>query len=200
MKKLSFTIAIILLFTSCGVIISKLYGINTLQKFDKKKCEKFVSSIDKKNIKFISYYADTNSYKCVRKMPISDKVKKDFSQPIQIIYFNNDSLVSFHANCYARGSVSNLNWNTDNRFNQFIPKSAVALDSAKFTIKDFSKCYPNQVIEKEKKTTVIIYWTLMLEKISKTAIETVISNIQNNNVENDVVIYLINNDQSFIEK
>lgn len=200
MKKILYVTIVIGCLTGCSAILSKMYGISTLKKFDKEKCEQFVSTIDKKNIKFFSYYADTNSYNCVRKIPISNGVKKDFSQPIQIIYFNNDSLVSFHANCYAKGSASNLNWNIDNRFNQFIPKTAIDIDSAKFSIKDFSKCYPNQLIVKEKKVTVIIYWTLMLEKISKTAIETVINNIQNNKVENDVVVYLINNDQSFIEK
>lgn len=198
MRKVWLFILIAISFSNCSRILSKLYGVNDLKKFDKEKCEKFISSIDKKGIKTYSFYADTNSYQCIRRIPLSKKIRKDFSQPVQIIYFNEDSLVSFHANCYAQGKVSNIDWNVNGRFDRFIPLSAIPLDSARFSLNDFAKCYSGEKPVKEKKYTVIIYWSRMLEKISGTAITTVINNIIRFNKKEEVVIYLINNDQSFI--
>lgn len=198
MKKIILFTFIASSLVSCRLILSKLYGVNTLKKFDQKKCEKFIASIDKKGIKTYALYADTNSYNCVRKIPPGKKLRKDFSQPVQILYFDGDSLVSFHANCYAQGSISNLDWNVNNRFNRFTPVSAIPMDSARFTISDFARCYTEQKPAKEKRYTVIIYWSLMLEKISKTAIRTVIDNIVQFNKTEETVIFLVNNDQSFI--
>ncbi len=170
-----------------------------LKKFDKEKYKQFVFGINHNDIKLQSFYADTASYNKIRNLSKDKELIKTLSQPIQILYFNEkDTLVSVQANCYAKGGLGNLNWNTDNRFDQFIPKTAMNVNSARLTLSDFSTYYPND-ISSDKKYTVIIYWTLMLEKISKSAMETVINNIHRFHKENEVMIYLINNDKSFIQ-
>ncbi|MBX6361776.1 MAG: hypothetical protein IRZ03_17060 [Acidobacterium ailaaui] len=172
-----------------------------LKNFDKEKYEQFVANIDHHGIELKSFYADTTSYENVRHLSKDKILMKAFSQPIQILYFNKkDSLISVQANCYAKGGLTNLNWNTDNRFNQFVPKSAINVKSAELTLSDFSRCYPNNLISSDKKYTVIIYWTLMLEKISRSAIKMTIDNIRQFHKEKEVTIYLINNDKSFIQK
>lgn len=191
-----------ILFTSlgsCSFIMYKAYGVRTLRKFDRNACEKAVASIDTKGIEVKQFYADTAAYKCTRRMPVSKKVRKDFSQPVQILYFRHDTLVSYHANCYAQGKPTQLNWNYAGRFEQFVPKSAIKLDSVPLQLSKFLNCNSNPLIVPKKKYTVVIYWTTMTEKISKDAIETVIDNINRFKANSESQILLINNDQAFVE-
>lgn len=196
MKKIIYLL-LILLFSGCGLILSKMYGIRELREFDKSRCEDFVKAIDKKNILTFSLYADTSAFNCVRRKASGPSARKDFSQPIQILYFREDTLVSFHANCYAQGTASRLNWNTNGRFEKFIPASAVTPDTALRHVRNFISCHALQEIPEGKPCIVIVYWTLMMEKLSREAIETVIDNLEKFNQTDRVVLYLINNDQSF---
>lgn len=58
---------------------------------------------------------------------------KNHYQPIQASYYDKEGkLVSFHINCYAAiGTVDkqDLNWNQQNAFQTFIPKSVVPIDT-----------------------------------------------------------------------
>jgi hypothetical protein len=126
------------------------------------------------------------------------------SQPIQILYFDSTGrLISFHANCYAKGNLSGLDWNYDGRFEQFVPKSAIKLDSVYFSlnlIKDCLKTEINGNFKNSKlKYTVVIFWTLMFETLSKKAIDLAIKNISQFGKQEEVAIYLINNDKAFLE-
>lgn len=201
MKNIFILLVFSFLLPSCSGVISKMYGVKSLTKFDEEKIKAFVNTIDKGSIEMQSIYGDSISYTCSRNLVQSKTLKNGLSQPIQILYFDDtDSLVSLHANCYAKGSLTSLNWNTDNRFSQFVPESAVSLDSAKFTFTDVSQCYKqNYKLSSTKKYTVVICWSLMLEKVSKDAIKTVIDNIKQFEKQNDVAIVLVNNDRSFLD-
>ena len=192
-----FVLAIALL-CSCRAMLLKQYGVSELKKFDLIRYTNFIYQLDTSGINIQHFYADTNSYKCIRKISQSKKTQKDLGQPIQLIYFVGDSLRSFHANCYAPGVKKNLNWNYLNRFETFPPRSAVQLDSMNFKLKSFSDCYVSGKIKEKTKFTVIIYWTLMLEKMSRTAIDVVFENIRKFKKQQNVIVYLINNDQSFL--
>lgn len=183
----------------CSAILSKLYGIKTIHTFDQNKCEKFINTINFKNIAYYNYYIDSTAFKFYCESSINKKHKKDLSQPIQIIYFENDNVTSFHANCYARGSLTNLNWNVNDRFNYFIPQSAIKTDSLGINFTKVKHCFNINNITTGNSIAICIIWTRMFEKISKSAMETVIKNLTDNNAESKVVIYLINNDKSFIE-
>jgi hypothetical protein len=188
-----------LLLFGCSAILSKLYGIKTIQAFDQNKCEQFIKAINFKNIPYYNYYIDSTAFNSYYESSVKKKHKKDLSQPIQILYFENDSLISFHANCYASGSLTNLNWNVNERFNYFIPKSAIKTDSIGINLTKVKNCFNINNTTSENSISICIIWTRMFEKISKSAIETVIKNLTDNNSESKVVIYLINNDKSFIE-
>lgn len=183
------------LLTGCSI----LFGVKNIKTFDSVACEKFLSSIDMKSIKHISIYEDEKSLNCRQNIFEKNKRKQDLSQPIQMLYFQGDSLVSFQANCYAAGGVSNLNWNTDKRFDTFPPKSAVSLDSLSLNLKSLTKCNSNIVVDNGHEYTVVILWTRVLEKVSKTAIEQVISNISGFNKESEVEIVFSNTDKWFID-
>jgi len=199
MKKIILAILFLSTLSSCSTLLSKLYGVNNLKKFDKEKYNHFITSIEHTGIEIKSFYADTTSYLQIRNLTKNPVVKKTLSQPVQILYFDkNEKLTSIQANCYAKGGLGHLNWNTNGRFNYFIPTSAINIKKEYLSIKDFTACYPNKDFELNKDYTIIIYWSLILKKISKDAISTVINNIRKFNKSDDVIIYLVNNDKSLI--
>lgn len=180
--------------------MTKMYGIRELKEFNLNEYNSFIKGINTSGLICTSYYADTNAYKCIRAITANKKAKKNLSQPIQILYFQDNDLVSFQANCYAKGSLSNLNWDYDNRFQKFIPKTATNIDTFNVTLNTYATCYLPNIIAPKTKYCVVITWTLALEKISKDAIETVFTNIKKFNKNQETTIYLINNDKCFLTK
>jgi hypothetical protein len=61
----------------------------------------------------------------------ADQIKNHY-QPIQALYYDrNGQLVSFHINCYASTGIpdSDLNWNQQNAFASFVPRTVAPVDS-----------------------------------------------------------------------
>ncbi len=191
----SLSVILFLIFVNSDFILSKLYGVEKITSFDKKRYEKFVLNI-KNRIDCKSVISDVVQYKQVINLGKDSIQKNNLGQPVKILYFENNELKSFQANCFAEGGITNINWNTDNRFDYFIPKSALNTSNLIFDLEDFSKIYD---INSTKKYTIIVFWTFMLEKISFSAIEIMISNLKRNNVIDKVDVYLINSDKYFLE-
>lgn len=173
-----------------------MYGVKKLEGFNEKEYKSFITKLKDKN-HFISIISDTAKYKRVINLGRTVKERNILGQPVQIIYFENNTLKSFHANCYAKGSLTNLNWNTEERFSTFLPKSAIKTDSIDITLEDYINIYPKIRNHENKKFTVLIFWTLMLEKVSKSAIETAFTNAEQYEKENEISFILINTDNFF---
>ena len=86
-------------------------------------------------------------------------------------------LRSYHINCTAKGGLSNLNWNTDQRFETFPPVSAVPITPQ---MQNLSKIRDIYGINDDSEYLIVVFWTNMLPKISKSAIETVKTNLREN--------------------
>ncbi len=188
---LIFGITVMLLFPSCSVLLSKIYGVEELKSFNEKEYNNFVTHLVEK-YDLSSIISDTIQYKNIIKQGRSSKEKNNLGQPVQILYFDDNMIKSYHANCYAKGSLSNLNWNTEDRFSVFPPKSAILSDSLAINLEDYIDIYPNITIQKDKKYTIVIFWTQMLSKVSKAAIETVFFNIKKFKKEKETLVTLIN--------
>jgi hypothetical protein len=116
-------------------------------------------------------------------------------QPVQILYFKKDSLLSYHINCTAKGGLSNLNWNTDQRFETFPPVSAVPITPQ---MQNLSKIRDIYGINDDSEYLIVVFWTNMLPKISKSAIETVKTNLRENGAVNKSGIVLVNTDKFYV--
>ena len=124
--------------------------------------------------------------------------RKNLSQPIQILYFCNESLISYHTNCYAKGSMFGINWNTENRFNAFPPATAIKNPDKCLSLSDLKKTYPQILPPKnDRPYTIVLFWTNMLHKISKSAFKTINQNIQDFGTQDSCNIYIINDDDFF---
>jgi len=191
-----YSAALIFGMSSCASLMGKMYGINQLEGVNKEKIHEFYSTIDFHDIETDKVIIDSLIFQTLREHD-NDSIKKDLSQPIQIHYFQNEKLVSFHANCYAKGSLKNLDWNYQDRFESFIPRSVVKDFTPYPNLHRLNKATPNINLSKEGRIVIAIFWTRMLEDISKDAINTVLRNIREFNEKEDVRLVLINTDSFF---
>lgn len=95
---------------------------------------------------------------------------KNHYQPLQAIYFNQKGeLVSYHVNCYAGlgvGDKSPLNWNQNNAFETFIPKTVAPIDSI-FGFSDLAKYivrFDQRPLDSDdfsdSEYKIVVFWTM----------------------------------------
>ena len=172
----------------------KIYGITPITSYSETSDMKFLTDL-KSKLDYKHIVSDSSQFSSLGQFGISEKLAKDLYQPIQLFYFENDSLKSYHINCTAKGGLNNINWNTAQRFEQFIPKSAVQLDSINLTLSKLKLIYPS--IKNEKKYTIVIFYSLMFQKISKLAMQTVEQNLERFHKVSETDVYFINIDRFY---
>ena len=120
---------------------------------------------------------------------------KDLYQPLKIMYFHGDSLVSLHINCYCPPTLGfNLNWNFKHQFDVFPPATTVPLEGYTVTRTQMQSVFPE--IKGEADYTVLVFWTNMLHKVSRSEIRTVYRNLKRfgPSTGSGAEVYLINDD------
>lgn len=193
----NFVVFILIGLHSCKPIMSKIYGIEQIKSFDKKKYDEtlsfFNSNYPENNI--LPYIGETKSFD--EYSSLDTLMENTLKQPIQILYFEENILKSFQANCFAKGSLTgSLNWNYDNKFDHFIPKSAVSLEKTNIKLSDIKRIY--NIKDKTEGITIVFFWTSFLRKNSMAAFKVIANNIQSYSMNNDIKIITINTDHSFI--
>ena len=184
--------AIPILLAGCGM----LYGYKPLKQFDQKDYDLMITSVLDQDYKISHIVSDYEQFDAYRTC-IQDSLWQHQTavQPIQILYFKKDSLLSYHINCTAKGRLSNLNWNTDQRFETFPPATAVLITPQ---MQNLSKIRDIYGINDDSEYLVVVFWTNMLPKISKSAIETVKTNVRENGALNKAGIVLVNTDKFYV--
>lgn len=185
-------LAVAILLAGCGV----LYGYKPIKQFDQKNYDEMITSVINQdfNIRHIvSEYEQFDAYRTC----IQDSLWQHQTavQPVQILYFKKDSLLSYHINCTVKGGLSNLNWNTDQRFETFPPATAVPITPQ---MQNLSKIRDIYGINDDSEYLIVVFWTNMLPKISKSAIETVKTNLRENGAVNKSGIVLVNTDKFYV--
>ena len=182
----------VILLAGCGV----LYDFKPIKQFDQKEYDKIITSVIDRDFKIKPIVSDYEQFDAYRTC-IQDSLWQHQTavQPIQILYFKKDSLLSYHINCTAKGGFSNLNWNTDQRFETFPPATAVLITPQ---MRNLSKIIDIYGIDDDSEYLIVVFWTNMLPKISKAAIETVKTNLRENGAVNKAGIVLVNTDKFYV--
>ena len=108
--KLTIVIFAIALMGGCGM----MYGYKPIKQFDKNEYEAVISSVSDENYKIYPLISDSAQFASYR-MILSDSLwqQSTSGQPIQILYFKGDKLVSYHINCTAKGNYPAVNINAN---------------------------------------------------------------------------------------
>lgn len=194
--KIIVLLGLLLSFSSCNTLAPILFGFREIHGYNAEQCEKFYKKLPK-DFDFIPLVCKEKQFMQVSELGADSMQMKDLYQPLKIMYFHGDSLVSFHINCYCPPTLGfNLNWNYKHQFDEFPPATTVPLDGYTLTLKDIQAVFPG--IKGEKDYTVLVFWTNMLHKISRSEIKTVYKNLKrfgsSTSSGTDVEIYIINND------
>ena len=182
----------VLIICGCGL----LYGYKPLKQFDSNEYNSVISSVLDENFKINHLISDSVQFDAYRRsVPDSNWQQTLSGQPIQVLYFKGDSLVSYHANCLARGGLLNLNWNVNHRFEIFPPTSAISVTHTMLSLPDIRKIYN---LTDNNEYLIIVFWSTMLSKVSKKTIETVKTNLIRYGNLDKTSIVLINTDKYYI--
>lgn len=187
------------LLCSCTAVMSKLYGVKELEEFDEKEYQSFVDDVQKQLPSASFIISTTEQYEKQIHSGKDSTEMKNLGQPVQILYFDNKILRSYHINCYAKGGLLNINWNTDDRFSSFLPKSAVDCSKGDVSLERFAEIYPEIDTTSNKRYTILLFWTNMLRKISLSAATTVADNLKQHQQDSNCNIYFICSDKFFVE-
>lgn len=182
----------LLTLSSCSTLIPMLFGFREIHGYDAEQCEKFYKKLPK-DFTFAPVVCNDEQFFQVSNLGADSMQMKDLYQPLKIMYFHGDSLISFHINCYCPPTaLFNLNWNFKNQFDVFPPTTSVPLDGYTLTRSDLRAIFPE--IKGEEDYTVLVFWTNMLHKVSKAEIKTVYRNLKRFGQLGEVEVYLINDD------
>ena len=196
-KEMIKNIAILMVFltlSSCNTLMPMLFGFREINDYDAVQCEKFYKKLPK-DFAFTPLVCDEKQFRQVSELGADSMQMKDLYQPLKIMYFHGDSLVSLHINCYCPPTLGfNLNWNYDHQFDVFPPATTVPLEGYTVTRTQMQSVFPE--IKGEKDYAVLVFWTNMLHKVSRAEIKTVYRNLTRfgPSLGSRVGIYLINND------
>ena len=183
---------LLLSFSSCNTLAPMLFGFREIHGYDAEQCEKFYRKLPN-DFAFTPLVCNEEQFRQVSNLGADSMQMKDLYQPLKIMYFHGEELVSFHINCYCPPTIGfNLNWNFNHQFDEFPPRTSVPLDGYGLKRSDMQAVFPE--IAGEKGYTVLVFWTNMLHKISKSEIKTVCKNLKKFGHLNDAEVYLINND------
>lgn len=180
----------ILLLSGCNTLAGKIIGYKELTRHDEKETTAFLNQ--SRNIldctQIISTIDQTNA---VLSLDTSETVFHDLYQPIHILCFDGDSLVSWMVQCYATkpGSLK-IDWNHDGRFDQFPPRASVPVPFGHLSLPRFQHIYPT--LQPTTRYTIIIIYTNMLQRASRRAVEALAHSIRGH--ETECAVTLINTD------
>ena len=209
MKKNRFVLlfGLLLTFTGCNTLAPMLFGFREIQGYDAEQCEKFYKKLPKDFV-FTPLVCNEKQFWQVSELGADSMQMKNLYQPLKIMYFHGDELVSFHINCYCPPTLTfNLNWDYNHQFDEFPPVTTVPLDGMTVTRRQMQYIFPE--IKGEKDYTVLVFWTNMLHKISRSEIKTVYKNLKKSGpstlrpnsatagsgtLGTEFEVYLINND------
>lgn len=176
----------------CGL----MYGFKVPKQFDANEYDTVISSVSDEKIKTTCILSDSKQFDSYRRIVQDSSWLQTLSgQPVQMLYFRGDSLVSYHANCLARGGLLNLEWNIERRFEKFPPISATSSRPTSLSLSAIKNIYS---FPDNNEYVIIVFWSTMLSKVSKKAIETVKENLMVYGNLDITSIVLINTDKYYV--
>ena len=176
--------------TGCGIILRKNYGYHDPADFNESAYRSFISSLD--TARFTHVQSTAPQFERYIALVSDSARKKDLSQPVQILYFNDTTLVAYHANCYARGGLSGIDWNWNGAFDRLPPGTAIEPALFGLDLPELRAIYGE--VEPTRNYTVVVFWSWMVEEVSRDAVQTVIGNIDSSGNSDQCSVVLVNSD------
>ena len=187
-------LAALSLAAGCSVIAKVAFGIDEIKEYREDKVQSFLAESQRK-VPCRQIVATVEQQDNLIRLDHDTTMMQHRAQPVQVLYFDGDSLVFYHINCYTQSGLLSYDWNNKGSFGQFPPSPTVVPDwHGSMTFTEYSRCLPG--LNTNSRYTVLILWSNMLRKVSAKAVETVAANIDG---QNDCTVWLVNTDHWFVD-
>lgn len=181
----------LLLTAGCSLIVKTAFGINEIKESRDTDVQSFLVESQRK-VSCRQIVASIGQQDSLIRLDLDSTMMQHRGQPVQILYFDGDSLLFYHINCYTQSGLFQLNWNNYHSFDHFPPSPTVVVPHNKesMTLSNYTRILPS--LKPFRRYTVLILWSNVTRKVSAKAVDAVATNIQG---RNDCSLWLVNTDQ-----
>lgn len=183
-----------LLLSGCNSLVGMIVGYKEPTQFNEEDCASFLKESQQalSCSQIISTVDQTNAR---LSLDTSEAVFHDLYQPVQVLCFDGDSLVSWLVQCYAtKPGRLKVDWNHDGRFNSFPPLPSVNVPFGHLSLKRHTDIYPT--LQSATRYTVLIIYSNILRRVSRQAVEAVAQCLRGHEAE--TTVFLINTDHWWV--
>ena len=181
----------LLLTAGCSLIVKTAFGINEIKEYRDIDVQSFLVESQRK-VSCRQIVASIGQQDSLIRLDLDSTMMQHRGQPVQILYFDGDSLLFYHINCYTHSGLFQFNWNNYHSFDHFPPSPTVVVPHNKesMTLSNYTRILPS--LKPFRRYTVLILWSNVTRKVSAKAVDAVATNIQG---RNDCSLWLVNTDQ-----
>ena len=181
----------LLLTAGCSLIVKTAFGINEIKEYRDTEVQSFLVESQRK-VSCRQIVASIGQQDSLIQLDLDSTMMQHRGQPVQILYFDGDSLLFYHINCYTQSGLFQFNWNNYHSFDHFPPSPTVVVPHNKesMTLSNYTRILPS--LKPFRRYTVLILWSNVARKVSAKAVDAVATNIQG---RNDCSLWLVNTDQ-----
>ena len=181
----------LLLTAGCSLIVKTAFGINEIKEYRDTEVQSFLVESQRK-VSCRQIVASIGQQDSLIQLDLDSTMMQHRGQPVQILYFDGDSLLFYHINCYTQSGLFQFNWNNYHSFDHFPPSPTVVVPHNKesMTLSNYTRILPS--LKPFRRYTVLILWSNVTRKVSAKAVDAVATNIQG---RNDCSLWLVNTDQ-----
>ena len=181
----------LLLTAGCSLIVKTAFGIDEIKEYRDTDVQSFLVESQRK-VSCRQIVASIGQQDSLIRLDLDSTMMQHRGQPVQILYFDGDSLLFYHINCYTQSGLFQFNWNNYHSFEHFPPSPTVVVPHNKesMTLSNYTRILPS--LKPFRRYTVLILWSNVARKVSAKAVDAVATNIQG---RNDCSLWLVNTDQ-----
>ena len=181
----------LLLTAGCSLIVKTAFGIDEIKEYRDTEVQSFLVESQRK-VSCRQIVASIGQQDSLIRLDLDSTMMQHRGQPVQILYFDGDSLLFYHINCYTQSGLFQFNWNNYHSFDHFPPSPTVVVPHNKesMTLSNYTRILPS--LKSFRRYTVLILWSNVTRKVSAKAVDAVATNIQG---RNDCSLWLVNTDQ-----
>lgn len=179
--------------------VAALYGVKLLRSFDENEYIRVRDAlIGQYGGPTYAVASSDSAYEyCSKRLRNLYRYSGSSEYPIQMLYFEGDSLVSYQNN---RGNFRMLfggtfSWKQQGRFKSFPPKSSVDIGIHSFRLSELKNLY--HISADTAPYTLVFFYTNMLERHVRHAFKLAVKNIKKYHEGTPPLIILINSDKFF---
>ena len=177
----------LLLTAGCSLIVKTAFGIDEIKEYRDTDVQSFLVESQRK-VSCRQIVASIGQQDSLIRLDLDSTMMQHRGQPVQILYFDGDSLLFYH----TQSGLFQFNWNNYHSFDHFPPSPTVVVPHNKesMTLSNYTRILPS--LKPFRRYTVLILWSNVTRKVSAKAVDAVATNIQG---RNDCSLWLVNTDQ-----